>query len=164
MVHVAEVENVFLTYANERKVNKAKEFCEDPLNQSWTKVNIDDYRDINEKISSVCPEYNKKDLDDLMDDYVDACTIQNNHINPKEVKAYNYRLYRSCKTLIRKKIKDKNGALSQEEIEEIIIELTDNFNEIIKDISKTYRVAFKDKDNIKKAIVKLFQECYLAFD
>ena len=45
-----------------------------------------------------------------------------------------------------------------------IEELTHGAYEFIQDKAKTYDVAFEDQDMIRKTIIILFQECYLALD
>lgn len=42
--------------------------------------------------------------------------------------------------------------------------LTDEAEKLILDKAKTYSVAFEDRDMVRKTILLLFQDCYLAFD
>lgn len=80
------------------------------------------------------------------------------------MKAYNYRVYRVCKKIIQHVIKENESVLSQDQIEDIIENLTDEAEKLILDKAKTYSVAFEDRDMVRKTILLLFQDCYLAFD
>ena len=63
-----------------------------------------------------------------------------------------------------RKIKDHQAIFTEDEITDLIDELVTEAGGLIKDKAQTYDVAFKDTDMVKKTILILFEECYLAFD
>lgn len=112
----------------------------------------------------VCPDFEKDSLEELEEEYIDGAYEQSHHQNHRQVKAYNYRVYKACQKKIKKFLKERNSAFTQDEIEVFIEELTHGAYEFIQDKAKTYDVAFEDQDMIRKTIIILFQECYLALD
>lgn len=132
--------------------------------EKWDDIQCDDVRDINEKFLCVCPDFEKDSLEELEEEYIDGAYEQSHHQNHRQVKAYNYRVYKACQKKIKKFLKERNSAFTQDEIEVFIEELTHGAYEFIQDKAKTYDVAFEDQDMIRKTIIILFQECYLALD
>ena len=160
MVHVGEVKSLFLELAQESKIQEKL----DPLHMKWDSIKCDDIRDINDKFLGVCPNFDMDLLEELEEEYIEGAFEQNQHQNHKQVKAYNYRVYRVCKKLIQHIIKENGNVLSQDQIENIIDNLTDEAEKLILDKAKTYSVAFEDRDMVRKTILLLFQDCYLAFN
>lgn len=160
IVHVAEVENLFLKFAQEARLEEKL----DPMHEKWDEIECGDVRNISEKILSVCDEFEKDCLDELEDEYIDGVYEQKHHQNHRQVKAYNYRVYKTCKKIIGKFLKKHNGKLTQAEIEQLMEELKVEAEKVIQDKAKTYNMPFEDEDMIRKTIILLFEECYLAFD
>lgn len=160
MVHVGEVKSLFLELAQESKIQEKL----DPLHAKWDSIKCDDIRDINDKFLGVCPDFDMDLLEELEEEYIEGAFEQNQHQNHKQVKAYNYRVYGVCKRIVKHVIKENGNVLSQNQIENIIENLTDEAEKLILDKAKTYSVAFEDRDMVRKTILLLFQECYLAFD
>ena len=105
-----------------------------------------------------------KHIKSLVDEYIDGAYEQSHHQNHRQVKAYNYRVYKTCRKLISRFLKEHNGTLTQFEIEQFLENLTLEAEKVIQDKAKTYSMPFEDQDMVRKTIILLFQECYLAFD
>lgn len=160
IVHVAEIKALFLEFAQEAKVQEKL----DPMHERWDNIQCEDVRNINEKFLCVCPDYEEESLEDLEEEYIDGAYEQSHHQNHRQVKAYNYRVYKTCQKNIKKFLKERSGTFTQDEIEVFIESLTCEADKLIQDKAKTYDVAFEDQDMIRKTIIMLFQECYLALD
>lgn len=160
VVHVGEVKALFLELVQEVKVIEKL----DPTYTKWDEIQCDDIRDINEKIISVCPEYTQWMIDDLQEEYIDGSFEQKQYHDNREIKAYNYRIYMICKKLVRRRIQEQTASFTQADIDGILEDLTNEAEKLILDKGKTYKIPFKDRDMVRKTIILLFQECYLAFD
>lgn len=160
IVHVGEIKAIFLEFAQAEKVREKL----DPMHAKWDSIRCDDIRCIREKFIAVCSEYDVEDMEDLEEEYIEGAYEQSKHQNLRQVKAYNYRVYKVCCKKIKKFLKSHTGNLIQNEIEELIDDLTDSAYVHIKDKAQTYNVAFEDEDMIRKTIIILFQDCYLALD
>ncbi len=160
LVHVGEVTTLFLEKVRDAKVVDTL----DPMHKRWEDLNCDDVRNIQEKILSVCSNYDIVELDILLEDYADGLFEQKNHSNNKAVMAYNYRVYSVCRKLLKRKIKEMGTIFTMEQIDLTLGELVNEAETYLKDKSQTYTVAYNDKDMIRKAIIILFEQCYLAFD
>lgn len=160
MVHVGEIKSLFLELAQESQIREKL----DPFHLKWDSIKCDDVRDINDKFLDVCPLFDQELLEELEEEYIDGSFEQHQHQDLRQVKAYNYRIYRVCKKSIKQIIKENGNKLSQNQIETFIESLTDEAERLILDKAKTYEVAFKDRDMVRKTILVLFQECYLAFN
>lgn len=160
IVHVGEIKSLFLELAQEVKVLEKL----DPLHLKWDTIKCDDIRDINDKFLDVCPQFDDDLLEELEEEYIEGSFEQKHHQDHRQVKAYNYRIYKTCKKIVCKVLKDNENVFTQKKIEDIIENLTDEAEKLIIDKAKTYKVAFEDRDMVRKTILILFQECYLAFD
>jgi hypothetical protein len=160
IVHVAEVKSMFLELAQNVKIVEKL----DPIHLKWDDIKCDDIRDINDKILNVCPDYDTNLLVDLEQEYIDGLLEQKSCPDIREIKAYNYRVYVVCKKIVKQVIKDRKCIFSQDEISGILDRLTDEAEKLITDKAKTYKMPFLDRDMVRKTIIFLFQECYLALD
>ncbi|WP_297132288.1 hypothetical protein [Terrisporobacter sp.] len=96
---------------------------------------------------------------------IDGKFEQTKHSEPKKVKAYNYRIYKECYRYINRLLKSKQlEKFTQQEIEGIIDEMTDKCYMLILDKGKTYNIPYRDRDMIRKTILILFEECFIALD
>lgn len=160
IVHVGEIKSLFLEFAQEAKIQEKL----DPMYKKWDDIHCDDVRNINEKFLCVCPDYERDSLEELEEEYIDGAYEQSHHQNHRQVKAYNYRVYKTCQKNIKKFLKEQKGIFSQDKIEAFIEELTCEAYKLIQDKAKTYDVAFEDQDMVRKTIIILFQDCYLSLD
>ena len=160
IVHVGEVKALFL----EKSINAKVKASLDPIYTKWDGVQCDDIRNMQDKVVSVCSNFDQDELDYYKEEYTDGAYEQKNHNDIRAVKAFNYRIYNVCRREIKKYIKDHNGVHTQEQVIELINGLTQKAEDLINDKAQTYNVAFKDRDMIKKTILILFEECFLAFD
>lgn len=160
MVHVSELKNLFYIYAQEVQVEAKL----DPIHERWDEIDCDDVRNIEEKIKTVCNVFDQILLEDLQDDYTDGAFEQKHYIDEKEVKAYNYHIYKVCKRMIRDRNLKSGIEYNQSEIENLIVSLTNASETLILDKSKSYKMPYLDRDMIKKTILILLQDCYISFD
>lgn len=161
MVNVFEIKLLFKEFETQAKIEEVI----DPVHKKWDEIDNNDIRDLEEKILNVCPEYDEDDLEDLKDDFVDGKFEQESYQEIKSIKSYNYRIYKICKRKIKRILRNKEQCkFTTEEINNIIDTLTGLCEEYILDKGKTYKIPYRDKDMIRKTILILFQECYLALD
>ena len=160
IVHVGEIKSLFLEFVQEAKIQEKL----DPMYKKWDDIHCDDVRNINEKFLCVCPDYERDSLEELEEEYIDGAYEQSHHQNHRQVKAHNYRVYKTCQKNIKKFLKEQKGIFSQDKIEAFIEELTCEAYKLIQDKAKTYDVAFEDQDMVRKTIIILFQDCYLSLD
>lgn len=102
IVHVSEVKILFLEFAQEARVEEKL----DPMHEKWDEIECSDVRNIGEKFLSVCAEYETDSLEELVDEYIDGAYEQSHHQNHRQVKAYNYRVYKTCRKLISRFLKE----------------------------------------------------------
>ncbi len=161
MVSVSDIKLLFKDF--ERKVRVEERI--DPVHKKWDELDKSDIRDLEEKIKSVCPNFDEDDLEDLQTDFAEGKFEQDSYREIKAVKAYNYRIYNICRRRIKDILKKKDEyKFSEEEINNILDELTQVSEKHILDKAKTYEIPYKDTDMVKKSILILFQECFLALD
>jgi len=161
MVHVSQIELLFKDFVEEVKVEELL----DPMYRKWDDIENNDIRDLKEKIINVCKDFDSDEIEEFQDDFVDGKYEQESHPNIREVKAYNYRVYKVCKKDIRRILKEKEKCeFSQQEVEEIFENLMKISENHIIDKAKTYKMPYMDRDMVRKTILILFQECFLALD
>lgn len=147
MVSVSDIKLLFKDF--ERKVRVEERI--DPVHKKWDELDKSDIRDLEEKIKSVCPNFDEDDLEDLQTDFAEGKFEQDSYREIKAVKAYNYRIYNICRRRIRDILKKKDEyKFSEEEINNILDELTQVSEKHILDKAKTYEIPYKDTDMVKK--------------
>ncbi|WP_195924331.1 hypothetical protein [Sarcina ventriculi] len=147
MVSVSDIKLLFKDF--ERKVRVEERI--DPVHKKWDELDKSDIRDLEEKIKSVCPNFDEDDLEDLQTDFAEGKFEQDSYREIKAVKAYNYRIYNICRRRIRDILKKKDEyKFSEEEINNILDELTQVSEKHILDKAKTYEIPYKDTDIVKK--------------
>ncbi|PEM38012.1 hypothetical protein [Bacillus toyonensis] len=160
IVHVAQIELMFREFANQAEVNEKL----DPVHAKWDDISCEDRRDILEKVKSVCEKFPSFEFETLLDGATDG-ELEYRAFNVKEIKSYKYRVYRETLKHIRRIIHEKEGEqFSYCEIMGIFDNLTEKTYKHIEDKAKTYKIPFKDEDMVRKTILILFNECYLALD
>lgn len=97
IVHVSEVKILFLEFAQEARVEEKL----DPMHEKWDEIECSDVRNIGEKFLSVCAEYEKDSLEELVDEYIDGAYEQSHHQNHRQVKHYLF-LYKEIKIIGKK--------------------------------------------------------------
>lgn len=161
IVHVAQIELLFKEFAFEVKIEEKL----DPMHKLWDGIENNDSRDLQDKILYVCKDFDMDTLSELTDEFIEGKYEQSSYQDIREIKAYNYRIYSACRKQIKLILKEKqNFGFSEKEIEEIFEDLTDVSEQHILDKGKTYKIPYKDKDMVRKTILILFQECFLALD
>lgn len=160
LVPVSDVKLLFYDYVREAKVHEKL----DPVHTKWDGLKCDDVRNLEEKILNVCPNFDKDILLDYEDDFIDGKFEQEHYTDMKEVKAYNYRIYKVCERHIRNLLKEEDIRLSEDDIIKTLRELSEEAEKIILDKNKTYKIPFLDKDMFHKTVLILFQECFIALD
>ena len=161
MVNISEIKLLFKEFERDIKVEERI----DPIHKKWDEIDKSDIRDLEEKIKNVCPDFDEDDLEELQDDFVEGKLEQDSYPEVKAIKAYNYRIYNVCRRRIKHILKAKEEyKFREEEINGILYELTQAAEEHILDKAKTYEIPYKDKDMVRKTILILFQECFLALD
>lgn len=161
IIHVAQIELLFKEFVFEAKVEENL----DPTHIKWDEIENNDNRDLEEKILNVCKDFDRDELEEFQDEFVEGKFEQSSYPEIREVKAYNYRIYKVCRKYIKHILKHKEKfKFSKIEIEEIFEELTNISEEHILDKGKTYKIPYKDRDMVKKTISILFQDCFLALD
>jgi hypothetical protein len=163
LVHVSDIKVLFYDFVRDVKVEEKL----DPVYRKWDELKCEDVRDLGEKILAVCDDFDEDSLFEYEDDFVEGKFEQQHCTEIKEVKAYNYRIYKVCKKYIKNLLKSKdkdNLEFSEDDIIKIIEELTNESEQSILDKSKTYKMPYMDRDMVYKTVLILFQECFIALD
>lgn len=168
MVHVAEIELIFTKLQREIKIEKiSNEENEelDPMYEKWDVIESDDIRNLEKKILDVCSDFDEDEIEDLQELLIEGEFEQKKYPDIRKVKAYNYRIYKECRRYIKKTLKIRESyEFTQLEIDSIMNDMVNLSYEMILDKNKTYKIPYKDEDMVKKTILILFEQCFLALD
>ncbi|MEN2259085.1 hypothetical protein AAIB48_16600 [Paraclostridium benzoelyticum] len=171
MIHVAEIKLMFNELQRDIKVKAT--LCDvnnedkglDPMYEKWDDVNKEDIRDLEKKILSVCDDFDEDEIEYLQEMLIDGKFEQRKYPDFRKVKAYNYRIYKECNRYIKRLLKTRQtNKFTEEEIDTIMEDMTEKSENIILDKDKTYTMPYRDKDMIRKTILILFEECFIALD
>ena len=156
-LHSAEIELIF-KQAESEEVDKV---C-DPV---WSHVKtleseITDKRNLEEKVLSVCPEYDLKLIKLLARQACISKTEQSN--NNKTFLSMKYRIYIACEEYFMKNGKQVKS--SPVELNQIIADLKTNATSSIEELKKSYFYTTSHQQALDGVVMDLIDTCFIAFD
>lgn len=124
-----------------------------------------DFRNLNDKILQVCPDFNQQRLKQLNRQAAIAKVFESNHKSSSQYLALKYRVFNFCETELFSKTQNKSKSVfSQDELETIIEEITTNCIKEFEDLKKDYTYGVERNSVITELFIEFFDSCYLAFD
>ena len=159
LVNDSDVKVKFLEIATHNYKN------EDPIYEEWERIEQPiDKRNINEKIITVCPDYNERKIA-IFARKIGAVKVEFSRIDNKEKGSYQYRIFEACESLLFDLLESHKGKdITPEVIDDWLAQLEECAEAHLVDKSKDFVYAFSNKDTLKKVILELFDSCFLAFD
>lgn len=133
----------------------------DPAWDDWDDVEQPEFRNLAEKITSVCPDFNPK----LLKAYARTCSLARNvgaH-EEKEMKALLRRILDVCEEPLLTSSSEA-VAFTQRQVQDMIDELVKLAEQHVASLRGRYQYGLRDAQSIKGAVLTLFDDCYLAFD
>lgn len=133
---------------------------EDPASECWDDVEINDFRNLQTKILSVCPEFDPRGLKVL----ARRCSLARS-VEPegqREMKGLLRRVLDVCEAELTKNPPSKS--MTQQGVLDAIEVLTKASEQHASHLRRVYRYRARDQHSIQGAVLTLFDDCYLAFD
>lgn len=151
------IRNIF----NEILLGPNTEFrIEDPAVEQWDEIAANDFRNLEEKILSVCPNFSPSKLKVL----ARVCSLARNieQEGQREMKGLLRRILDVCETEL------LGMPSTQEMTERQVLDAIDHLTKVaeqhITTLQTTYRYRQRDHHSIKGAVLTLFDDCFLALD
>ena len=164
-IHSAEIELIF-TKANPSNKYKKR----DSSWKSMEKANqdIEDKRTIEEKIFSVCKDYDKKQIKRMIQKTCHS-KLEENDSDEKDFKSFKWRIYTCCINEFNSFINENSDKeITQEKIDEFISSLNTTVCSHISGMSQAFTYPPMNEEHskimIEGAILDLIDNCHLAFD
>ena len=124
-----------------------------------------DFRNLNDKILQVCPDFSHDKLKQLNRQAAIAKVFESNHKSSSQYLALKYRVFNFCDTELFSKTENKSKTIfSQDEIETIIREITVNCIKEFEDLKKDFTYGIERNSVITELFIEFIDSCYLAFD
>lgn len=124
-----------------------------------------DFRNLNDKILQVCPDFSHDKLKQLNRQAAIAKVFESNHKSSSQYLALKYRVFNFCETELFSKTENKSKTIfSQDEIETIIREITVNCIKEFEDLKKDFTYGIERNSVITELFIEFIDSCYLAFD
>lgn len=132
----------------------------DAASDSWDDVEISDYRNLSEKVISVCPDFDTRRLVAL----ARQCSLARK-VEPggeRELKA----LARRILDVAEGSLLDSNlpSKMAKEEVLKVLDDLSGISMQHVATFRSSYAYRARDAHSIKSVLLTLFDDCYLAFD
>jgi hypothetical protein len=134
---------------------------EDPAVDEWDDINNTDFRNLPDKILAVCPNFNPR----LLKVLAKNCSLSRKveAEGAREMKALLRRILDVCEMPLIQKCATATS-FTEQEVTNIIDDLTLIAKNHITSLSSRYRYAPRDSHAVKGAVLTLFDDCFLAFD
>ena len=139
----------------------ADELTIDPAWDDWGAVEQSDFRNLAQKITSVCPDFNPK----LLKAFARSCSLARNvgANEEKEMKALLRRILDVCEAHLLSSSSEAS-AFTQRQVLDMIDDLVRLAEQHVASLRGRYQYGLRDAQSIKGAVLTLFDDCYLAFD
>jgi len=134
---------------------------EDPVWKQWDDLDAEDFRNLAEKITSVCPNFDPRLLKALARSCALARTVEPE--GEREMKGLLRRILDVCEEHLLLN-RPPAAELTQQQITDILAEQTRLAENHLASLRGRYRYALRDTHSLKGAVLTLFDDCFLAFD
>lgn len=131
----------------------------------WSEIIPNDKRNLAEKIKSVCSEIKQYRVNQYAREVCIGKAEQSIY-DDRVISSIKYRIFEECQKELMNLVESNEVInLSFKDIETIIEKYTDKAEYIIKERSKDYHYSgISNRDTLRKIVLDLIDECYLAFD
>ncbi|MBK1684214.1 hypothetical protein [Rhodoferax fermentans] len=157
LLNTDTLKNIF----NEILLGSNAEFrVEDPAVEHWDALTANDFRNLEEKILSVCPNFSSSKLKVL----ARVCALARNveQEGQREMKGMLRRILDVCETELLGM--PSVQAMTEQEVLDAIDHLSKVAEQHVLTLRATYRYKQRDHHSIKGAVLTLFDDCFLALD
>ena len=122
-------------------------------------MEINDKRNLNEKISAVCPEYAEKKIKHLARL---ACRSKTEQMSGnKSFLSLKYRAYEACSEYF---FNSKSSVNTENDVDTVIDDLNKISKRHIDELKKDYTYTISNSQAVSGIIMDLFDSCFLSFD
>ncbi len=156
--------DVHLSFLN--SVYNTRPLVLDDVHTLWDTIEKPtDFRNLNDKILQVCPDFNPERLKQLNRQAAIAKVFESKYKSSAQYLALKYRVFTFCETEMFSKTENKTKpTFCQEEIESIIKEITANCINEFEDLKKDFEYGVERNGVITELFIEFIDSCYLAFD
>jgi hypothetical protein len=133
----------------------------DPFYEYFENYQVNDLRNIEEKINSINSSFPSKKIKALNRKIVLSKSEQRSFKGDRSLNSLQCRIFDICEDHIARIEKD---ALNDEEIDNEFEAMADKVKEKLKELSIDYKYPLTNRESIKHLIYDLFDRCYLSFD
>lgn len=162
LVTVSDVELKFQQALYEKK--QALQI--DEVHRLWEQIEKPkDFRNLKDKILSVCPSFSEKRLSQLQRTVSMAKVTETSIKNSTQYLALKYRIYDFCDRELDQKLRIKNeNKFSENEINNLISEINKACVVEFEDLKKQYDYGIERTGIILELFIEFIDSCYLALD
>lgn len=152
----SDVENIYLKIAANSEEYK-------PLDPSWlvfSKIEIDDQRNLKEKYEDVCSDITMRKISMLS--LKASCSRESESVFENEYVSLRCKVFQWCSEYIEKKCVSDNYSIDF--LDGLLDDMVELCYSKLTDLKRTYKIRINDKESIKGIILSLIDDCYLAYD
>lgn len=157
LLNTDTLRNIF----NEMLLGSAVETrVDDPACEKWDGVSTNDFRNLQEKILAVCPNFSTAKLKTL----ARVCGLARS-VEPegqREMKGMLRRILDVCETELLSM--SSQASMTEKEVLDAIDHLSKVAENHLASLRGTYRYRARDHHSVKGAVLTLFDDCFLALD
>lgn len=159
-VSSSDVETIYLRIGSQRS-----ELAEDCSWKHFGDFDLKEYRNLKEKVTSVCPDYKKEKLSRMIKKVLRTKTEESKFDYDKSYLSLKYQILLTCGDLFENVLNNMLGvSVAEQQIDSIVKDLVEKCVTAVEDLAKDYRYTIKNKRAIEGIVLQLFDECYLNFE
>ncbi|HEJ8024046.1 TPA: hypothetical protein SMI40_003461 [Serratia liquefaciens] len=152
----SDVENIYLKIAANSEEYK-------PLDPSWlvfSKIEIDDQRNLKKKYEDVCSDITMRKINRLS--LKASCSRESESVFENEYVSLRCQIFQWCSEHIEEKCISDNYSIDF--LDGLLDDMVDLCYNKLTDLKRTYKIRINDKESLKGIILSLIDDCYLAYD
>ena len=156
--------DVHLQFINSLLANK--ELSQDEVHKLWESIDKpSDFRNLEDKILSVCPSFSKERLNQLNRKAAIAKVEENSVKNSMQYLSLKYRVFTFCEEqLYNVTLKKTKREFTEEEINNILEDVNSKCISEFEALKKEYNYGVERNSIILELFIEFIDSCYLAFD
>lgn len=162
---IFEIQNIIIKQINPGLYDNYSKIEDDVASNEYDNLEQKDIRNISDKLLEVCPTINKHRITKYSRDIASG-ESELSKFSERQIRSMKYRIFEICQDELIDFCEkyDTTNNLDFENINQLLEKYTDKAYQIIDEKSKDYSYPLRNKDILKKVVLALINDCYLAFD
>lgn len=162
---IFEIQKIIIKQINPGLYDSYSKMEDEVASEGYDNLEQKDIRNVSDKLLEICPTINKFRITKYSRDIASG-EAELSKFSERQIRSMKYRIFEICQDELIEFCENYNtkNNLDFEIINQLLERYTEKAYQIIEEKSKDYSYPLRNKDLLKKVVLALINDCYLAFD